>query len=45
MLKIRCAWNCLRGRPTIYGVQFRGGIEVEHVKNTIIANNTFRGRT
>lgn len=40
--KIRCAVNCLRGRPTLYGFTFnKGYIESKSEIGTYIVDNKF----
>ena len=40
--KVKCAINCLRGRPTLYGFTFnKGCIEVKPKDGTYIVNNKF----
>ena len=40
--RIKCAINCLRGRPTLYGFTFnKGYIETEFKNGTYVVNNKF----
>ena len=40
--KVKCAINCLRGRPTLYGFTFnKDCIEAKSKNGTYIVNNEF----
>jgi len=40
--RIKCAVNCLHGKPTLYGFTFnKGFIEAQHKNGTYIMDNKF----
>lgn len=39
--RVLAVWNCLRGRPTMYGIKLRGTFQLHHMNGLLVTESEF----
>lgn len=39
--RVLAAWNCLRGRPTMYQIKLRGAFQLHHMNGLLVTESEF----